>query len=629
MATLTTNSTGRRPLNINIGIMGHVDSGKTSLVKTLSTLLSTASLDKHKQSQERGITLDLGFSSFSTDIPEHLKIHNVADELQFTLVDCPGHASLIRTIIGGAQIIDMMILVIDITKGIQTQTAECIVIGEICCAPEDVIIVLNKVDLIDEKVRTQKVQKVKEQLKKVFTRTIFRNAPMIEVSAKVGGEKIAAVGGSKSSETNEVTETIGINTLIETLREHVRIPLRNPNGQLLFAIDHCFPIKGKGTILTGTVLSGTLKINEMIEIASLRIEKKIKSIQMFRKPVQMAVQGDRVGMCVAALDASKIERGLATTPNTVPTIHACICYVRKIRFFKGTCQSKSRIHVTAGHSTVMATVQFFGWEQAQVQAVAAAAAAAATTTAAATATATVTTSAVDETKGNNHQNNPSVPRNWSPKIFQDDVDYCYQDTLVPPKDGAKHGQYALLEFDTPLITPIRSIVIASRLDTDNSTDTCRLVFHGKILNSMEKSTSNIAPGSTNGKSSGGGSSSSNTMVGGGDYVHPYEHVHIYKIKERTGSIMRIKSSTEVIINGMFAKDSDLTKFLGMEVIFENSDGSTMKGKMEGKFGTSGKLVVSVSDSSILKVKQTCFLRFKKYIFDTDKKAMHPLSRKNT
>ena len=184
-----------RTLNINIGVMGHVDSGKTSLVKTLSTILSTAALDKHKQEQERGITLDLGFSSFSTAMPDHLNQLNIADTLQFTLVDCPGHASLIRTIIGGAQIIDMMILVIDITKGIQTQTAECIVIGEICCAPEDVLIVLNKIDLIPETEREARIKKAQSQLVKVFARTIFKDAPMIQVSAKVGGEKIAAVGG--------------------------------------------------------------------------------------------------------------------------------------------------------------------------------------------------------------------------------------------------------------------------------------------------------------------------------------------------------------------------------------------------------------------------------------------------
>lgn len=89
-------------------------------VAALSTTLSTAALDKHPQSKERGITLDLGFSSFAVSLPERLD-HLPFDELQVTLVDCPGHASLIKTIIGGAQIIDMMLLVVDVNRGIQTQ----------------------------------------------------------------------------------------------------------------------------------------------------------------------------------------------------------------------------------------------------------------------------------------------------------------------------------------------------------------------------------------------------------------------------------------------------------------------------------------------------------------------------
>jgi selenocysteine-specific elongation factor len=146
-----------RILNINIGILGHVDSGKTSLARALSTELSTAALDRNPQSQERGITLDLGFSAFSAELPPRLQ-HLPYDKLQFTLVDCPGHASLIRTIIGGAQIIDVMFLVIDINKGIQTQTAECLVIGEILT--NNMIVVLNKIDLIPESGRADKVDKV-------------------------------------------------------------------------------------------------------------------------------------------------------------------------------------------------------------------------------------------------------------------------------------------------------------------------------------------------------------------------------------------------------------------------------------------------------------------------------------
>ena len=105
-------------------------------VAALSTKLSTAALDKHPQSKERGITLDLGFSCFIVPMPQHLKAQLSQTRLQFTLVDCPGHASLIRTIMGGAQIIDMIILVVDVTKGIQTQTAECLVVAEVSSAQE-------------------------------------------------------------------------------------------------------------------------------------------------------------------------------------------------------------------------------------------------------------------------------------------------------------------------------------------------------------------------------------------------------------------------------------------------------------------------------------------------------------
>ena len=87
--------------NFNVGVLGHVDSGKTSLSKALSTTASTASFDKNPQSKERGITLDLGFSSFQVDLPSHLTNEGEGGVVQYTLVDCPGHASLIKTIIGG------------------------------------------------------------------------------------------------------------------------------------------------------------------------------------------------------------------------------------------------------------------------------------------------------------------------------------------------------------------------------------------------------------------------------------------------------------------------------------------------------------------------------------------------
>lgn len=222
------------------------------------------------------------------------------DNLQFTLVDCPGHASLIRTIIGGAQIIDMIVLVIDINKGIQTQTAECIVIGEI--TTEKMIIVLNKIDMIPPDDREEKIEKMKNKLRNVFSSTKFANPVFVLTSAAVGGEKVAAVssssgtggketsdggnneaggGGGKSkksgkgSNSNPSVETQGVDTLIEVIRSSIQMPKRNYDGPFYFSIDHCFPIKGHGTVLTGTILSGTIQLNSMIELPLLQQQRKV------------------------------------------------------------------------------------------------------------------------------------------------------------------------------------------------------------------------------------------------------------------------------------------------------------------------------------------------------------------
>jgi len=176
-------------LNFNIGVLGHVDSGKTSLAKALSTVASTACFDKNPQSKERGITLDLGFSSFTLDAPEHIKQQGQFDFVQYTLVDCPGHASLIKTIIGGAQIIDMMFLVIDIVKGMQTQTAECLIIGEICC--DKMLVILNKLDLIEESKRESAIEKITKRLHKTLENTKFANCAIVAVAANQQSSEVS------------------------------------------------------------------------------------------------------------------------------------------------------------------------------------------------------------------------------------------------------------------------------------------------------------------------------------------------------------------------------------------------------------------------------------------------------
>lgn len=200
-----------------------------------------------------------------------------------------GHASLIKTIIGGAQIIDMIILVVNVLKGIQTQTAECLVIGEI--TTKNLIIVLNKIDLIPLEEREEKIELCKKNIYLTLKSTKFANCPIISTAAAVGGERIAAALTSKKKETttsgaseneNEnnvssniddsnlnsnsivgstnTTLNIGLDILLNTITNTVILPKRFYDGNFFFSVDHCFPIKGQGTVITGTVLSGSVKV---------------------------------------------------------------------------------------------------------------------------------------------------------------------------------------------------------------------------------------------------------------------------------------------------------------------------------------------------------------------------------
>ena len=225
-------------------------------------------------------------------------------------MDCPGHASLIRTIIAGAQIIDAMMLVIDVTKGIQTQTAECLVVGEILC--DKMIIVLNKVDLLPKEKSKAMIEKMTKRLVSTLQSTNFETPKIIPVAARPGG--------SESS-----SEPIGIKELLAALSDLIYLPQRDKSGPFLFSVDHCFGIRGQGTVMTGTVLQGSIAINDNVEIPSLGIEKKVKSMQMFRKPVEKACQGDRLGVCVTQFDPKLLERGLACSPGLIKTAFWSYC----------------------------------------------------------------------------------------------------------------------------------------------------------------------------------------------------------------------------------------------------------------------------------------------------------------
>ena len=259
---------------IHIGLLGHVDAGKTSIARGLTEVISTAGLDKHPQSQERGITIDLGFTFFQLD------------QYLVTLVDAPGHADLIQSVVSAANIIDAAFLVIDATRGPQVQTGEHLIILDLFQIPK-VFVLINKIDAVDE---TQ-LEKVQNQIIAIFNETRYKdNVEIFLVSAYLnqGLDEVKAA-------------------LLSYLNDHP--PQRNLEDPFKFLFDHHFAKKGQGTILTGNVLTGSARIGDEIIILPPELKSKIKSIQKAKKTSDIAEAGDRCGIGLSEMNPAQLFRG--------------------------------------------------------------------------------------------------------------------------------------------------------------------------------------------------------------------------------------------------------------------------------------------------------------------------------
>jgi selenocysteine-specific elongation factor len=260
--------------------MGHIDSGKTAIARALSELVSTAGLDKHSQAQQRGITIDLGFTFFPLE------------NYMITLVDAPGHADLIRSVVSGANIIDMAFIVIDGTKGPQVQTGEHLVVLHTLGIPK-IFILINKIDMIDEK----SVVELSKQIRSICRNTRFGEDVEIFPVSALKNQGFAAV-----------------KTALITYLQHYQ-PTRNPEAPFKFPFDHHFAKKGQGTVLTGTVLRGRAQVGDSIIILPQNIKTKIKSIQHWKQAVNSTEAGDRVGISVTEVNPEEIYRGCIAVQN--------------------------------------------------------------------------------------------------------------------------------------------------------------------------------------------------------------------------------------------------------------------------------------------------------------------------
>ena len=279
--------------HVNIGTIGHVDHGKTTLTAAITTVLADkgyaqfedyADIDKAPEERERGITINTAHVEYQTD-----KRH-------YAHVDCPGHADYVKNMITGAAQMDGAILVIAATDGPMAQTREHILLARQVGVPR-MVVFMNKCDMVDDE---ELLDLVEMEIRELLTSYGFDgdNTPIIRGSALKALE-----GDPKYVEK--------INELMDAVDEWIPTPERDVDKPFLMSIEDVFTITGRGTVVTGRVERGQLKLNDEVEIVGLRDTKKtvVTGIEMFRKTLDYAEAGDNAGVLLRGISRDDVERG--------------------------------------------------------------------------------------------------------------------------------------------------------------------------------------------------------------------------------------------------------------------------------------------------------------------------------
>ena len=289
----------RNKPHVNIGTIGHVDHGKTTLTAAITKYLAMkgqaqfedyASIDKAPEEKARGITINTAHVEYETD-----KRH-------YAHVDCPGHADYIKNMITGAAQMDGAILVIAATDGPMAQTREHILLARQVGVPA-MVVFLNKCDQVDDE---ELLELVEMEVRETLNEYGFPgdDTPIIKGSALN-----ALVSESKDPDAPEYA---CIKELMDAVDEYIPTPERNDNLPFLMPVEDVFTISGRGTVATGRVERGVVKKNEPVEIVGLREDKLatvVTDIEMFHKLLDYAEAGDNIGALLRGIDKKNIERG--------------------------------------------------------------------------------------------------------------------------------------------------------------------------------------------------------------------------------------------------------------------------------------------------------------------------------
>ena len=293
----------RSKTHCNIGTIGHVDHGKTTLTAAITKVLSERvagnvatdfdNIDKAPEERERGITINTAHVEYETD-----KRH-------YAHVDCPGHADYVKNMITGAAQMDGAILVVAATDGVMAQTKEHILLSRQVGVPK-ITVFMNKCDMVDDEELLELVEmEITEQLEEYG----FTDCPIIKGSALKALEDPMGEWGDKVME------------LMNTVDEYIPDPVRETDKPFLMPIEDIFTITGRGTVATGRVERGTLHVNEEVEIVGISEETRktvCTGIEMFRKLLDEAQAGDNIGALLRGVQRTEIQRGqVLAKPGTV------------------------------------------------------------------------------------------------------------------------------------------------------------------------------------------------------------------------------------------------------------------------------------------------------------------------
>ncbi len=289
--------------HVNIGTIGHIDHGKTTLTAAITKVLaakgfakyeSYENIDKAPEERERGITINTAHVEYETE-----KRH-------YAHVDCPGHADYIKNMITGAAQMDGAILVVAASDGPMPQTREHILLARQVGVPA-IVVFLNKVDQVDD---PELLELVEMEVRELLSKYEF---PGDDIPI-IAGSALKALEGDKEQEAN-------IMKLLDAVDEYIPTPTRDTDKPFLMPVEDVFTITGRGTVATGRVERGELKMNDPVEIVGLMDEPRktvATGIEMFRKLLDSAVAGDNVGVLLRGVDRKEIERGqVLAKPGTI------------------------------------------------------------------------------------------------------------------------------------------------------------------------------------------------------------------------------------------------------------------------------------------------------------------------